>query len=746
MLRGLLPQQLHLRMFIYMALAFTVTIYIFSYILTRQLTNNAITEIDRLTLQRIAQVKDNTDFTLRKLKLYSVRIFRDQNVNGWMTSSEVDYWVFKQMELSLTDYLGIEPFIQSIHVINPSINRMYASDKGLTKLTDEENKEFLEQARSEKSRNLNLRNYEIQGKSYLLLVVQDVIDRGENNSKLAVLLDKEKLQQYILQMNKQIANDVFILNGEGELMLGNVSDKMLKKVRTLSSNGNLGKSHFSVDGEEWSLRYQTLSISGWRIFHLTSLETLNQSISVTRWTILLCFSLLVLIIWMLLYWYSRTNIRPIGTMLQAIQARIGQPYVPSNTVETTVSITSGIESLINKVEQMDRSIKDSKSLIKEERLRQWILNGSLSERYKKEWFQEIPVLAAGSIRIAVLRIRYYAAFCDKYDFPSRKLMKYAMGNIAIEVMRQYGLAGEAVDIGIDHTVLIFPDTKKKETIDTMLQEIKSNIDQWLHFGVVAAVSDPRASNEALLQSYELVMEASMLNFIDGKDRVYSESDLKQFEDRPNYLDEDVIKELVASVRIGNLLAVKGYLEQLAGDMKGMTYSECKMQLIHLIYELMKNFKKLNTVKGMEGIEHTLNQFHHLNEAFHWIETFLHQIVDDLKQRSTNNRKEEIVTEAVQYIRNNLHNPILSVDSIADHTSVSVSYLRAVFREWMDCPISDFISNQRLERVEELLLSTDLTVTEVAEQAGFQTKSHFFTTFKKVFGTTPIQFRQQQKIK
>ncbi|SDC44909.1 AraC-type DNA-binding protein [Paenibacillus sp. UNCCL117] len=745
MFRHLLPQQLHLRMFLYMALAFTVTIYIFSYILTRQLTNNAVTEIDRLTLQRIAQVKDNTDYTLRKLKLYSVRIFRDQNVNNWMTSSEVDYWVFKPMELSLTDYLGIEPFIQSVYVINPGINRIYASDKGFTHLTDEENKEILEQVRSEKSHNLNLQNYEVQGKSYLLLVVRDVIDRGENNSKLAVLLDKEKLQQYILQMNKQIANDVFILNEEGELMLGNISDEMLKQVRTFRLDGNLGKTHFSVDGKEWSLRYQTLSISGWKIFHLTSLETLNQSVSITRWTILLCFSLLVLIIWALLYWYSRTNIRPIGTMLQAIQARIGQPYVPSNTVETTVSITTGIESLINKVEQMNRSIKDSKSLIKEERLRQWILNGPLSEGYRKEWLQEIPVLAAVSIRLAVLRIRFYAAFCDKYDFPSRKLMKYAMSNIANEVMRQYSLTGEAVDIGIDHIVLIFPDTKE-EKIDAMLQEIKSNIDQWLHIGVVAAVSDPKASDEALLQSYELVVEASMLNFIDGHDCVYSESDLKQFENRLNYLDEDVIKELVASVRIGNLLAVKGYLDQLAGDMKGMTYSECKMQLVHLIYELMKSFNKLNTVKGMEGIEHTLNQFHYLHEAFHWIETFLHQIVDDLKQRSTNNRKEEIVTEAVHYIRKNLHNPILSVDSIADHTSVSVSYLRAVFREWMDCPISDFITNQRLDRVKELLLNTDLTVAEVAEQAGFQTKSHFFTTFKKVFGTTPIQFRQQQKIK
>jgi AraC-like DNA-binding protein len=49
-------------------------------------------------------------------------------------------------------------------------------------------------------------------------------------------------------------------------------------------------------------------------------------------------------------------------------------------------------------------------------------------------------------------------------------------------------------------------------------------------------------------------------------------------------------------------------------------------------------------------------------------------------------------------------------------------------------------NKRVESVCTLLIKTDLTVAEIAKQSGFQTKSHFFTIFKKSTGLTPNQYR------
>ncbi|WP_420871922.1 helix-turn-helix transcriptional regulator [Cohnella rhizosphaerae] len=55
-------------------------------------------------------------------------------------------------------------------------------------------------------------------------------------------------------------------------------------------------------------------------------------------------------------------------------------------------------------------------------------------------------------------------------------------------------------------------------------------------------------------------------------------------------------------------------------------------------------------------------------------------------------------------------------------------------------LSEYILQERIAKVKELLATTDWTVTDIGERAGFQTKSHFFTIFKKATGLTPSQYR------
>ncbi|MDG0808602.1 helix-turn-helix domain-containing protein [Cohnella rhizosphaerae] len=59
---------------------------------------------------------------------------------------------------------------------------------------------------------------------------------------------------------------------------------------------------------------------------------------------------------------------------------------------------------------------------------------------------------------------------------------------------------------------------------------------------------------------------------------------------------------------------------------------------------------------------------------------------------------------------------------------------------MQLSLSDFILGLRIEKAKKLLRATDWPITQIMDSAGFQTKSHFFTVFKKATGMTPMQFR------
>ena len=55
---------------------------------------------------------------------------------------------------------------------------------------------------------------------------------------------------------------------------------------------------------------------------------------------------------------------------------------------------------------------------------------------------------------------------------------------------------------------------------------------------------------------------------------------------------------------------------------------------------------------------------------------------------------------------------------------------------------DYLVAYRVEKASRKLLSTDMSVTDIAFAAGFNDLSYFIKTFKKLKGKTPADFRKQ----
>jgi AraC-like DNA-binding protein len=116
-------------------------------------------------------------------------------------------------------------------------------------------------------------------------------------------------------------------------------------------------------------------------------------------------------------------------------------------------------------------------------------------------------------------------------------------------------------------------------------------------------------------------------------------------------------------------------------------------------------------------------------------------MESLSQPNAAGRKAEIVQEINDYVRNHLQDPFLSADTIADHLGYSSSYLRRLYKEAAQTTLADYILSERIEQVKQYLLRTDETLAVIAAKTGFQTRSHFFSTFKKSTGLTPSQYRE-----
>ncbi|MGI6336394.1 MAG: helix-turn-helix domain-containing protein [Eubacteriales bacterium] len=98
-----------------------------------------------------------------------------------------------------------------------------------------------------------------------------------------------------------------------------------------------------------------------------------------------------------------------------------------------------------------------------------------------------------------------------------------------------------------------------------------------------------------------------------------------------------------------------------------------------------------------------------------------------------------VEAAIRFIEDNLAQPITLAD-IAAAANLSPVYFHKRFRLRTGRTPREFLLERRIARARQLLLTTDLPVSLIAERCGFSSQSYFNDRFKKVCSLTPSGYR------
>ena len=100
-----------------------------------------------------------------------------------------------------------------------------------------------------------------------------------------------------------------------------------------------------------------------------------------------------------------------------------------------------------------------------------------------------------------------------------------------------------------------------------------------------------------------------------------------------------------------------------------------------------------------------------------------------------------VARARDYIRKHYRETI-RLEGMAEALGISPSYLSRLFRRETGVCLQDAIAETRVHRAAELLLYSQLSLSEIAIYVHFPNQSYFTKIFKKVMGTTPMTYRSQ----
>ena len=125
-----------------------------------------------------------------------------------------------------------------------------------------------------------------------------------------------------------------------------------------------------------------------------------------------------------------------------------------------------------------------------------------------------------------------------------------------------------------------------------------------------------------------------------------------------------------------------------------------------------------------------------------IDTDLRKVGFELIDTRVNKIIEQIKQAVLEYLGHGMDNQNLKLSSfITKDIAYDYSYLSDLFSSVEGKTIEQYFILQRIEKVKELLVYDQLSLTEISYQTGFSSVHHLSSQFKKVTGLTPSHFKK-----
>ena len=136
-------------------------------------------------------------------------------------------------------------------------------------------------------------------------------------------------------------------------------------------------------------------------------------------------------------------------------------------------------------------------------------------------------------------------------------------------------------------------------------------------------------------------------------------------------------------------------------------------------------------------------FASFSELRKYLEERITAFLDDKETRAEQSRQ-PYIEQINSLIEKHLADSGYGVQQIADDLKLSPAYLSRVYKDRTGRNIIDAITEMRMEKAEDLLISSDKTITEICSEAGYSSSSYFHRVFRKKHLISPGEYRQRMK--
>ena len=331
---------------------------------------------------------------------------------------------------------------------------------------------------------------------------------------------------------------------------------------------------------------------------------------------------------------------------------------------------------------------------------------------------------------------------------------------AVEDMTE-GLPGVLmVELGIEGWAFIIKETEEERSLEQILGEfvkkLRSVIGGYTDIEYFAGVGKTVGRLSELNRCFEEANRAFSYRYLMKRNQIiYSRDQMKG-----GFTDEELKLSSLDVVKMDRKIVEQFLKTGLKSDIRhfvdeyfvSLGTSNIQSLLLRQYVTMDVFFAAVSMLEsigyGTQDLVERCGDFQSMTTIFSTVgqtQEYLQKVLDaaiELRETVSQKKYSSLLKDARAYIEQNYDNEDISLNTVAASVNLSPNHFSMIFNQETGQTFIEFLTYVRMEKAKELLRSSSMKMSEIANAVGYKDAHYFSYLFKKTQDCTPREFRSQ----
>lgn len=511
----------------------------------------------------------------------------------------------------------------------------------------------------------------------------------------------------------------------------------------------------------------TSEINKWKYVSITPRRYVTNQLSYLYFPVLISSAVCALIVCLLILYFSLENYKPLKKIISVAKRNTDDVVSQQGEYDMINNILN--DYITNK--QRLESIQHHELSDKRAQFLSDLANGYLNKHPNPEREMENLDIHFISDYFAVVCFNITDAsqlFSDDEtaeqidDDETAKLIRFIMTNVFEELIGKYHCGYMAETHGRLMCIISFHPERLScyhADIAEAVSKAKQFIQENFMFSFTASASSIHKGLDAVTSAYwEANKTMSYRLFIKNEDLIIFEN--IQNPASNNLFNSDAEHRLINFIRLGDSKIAQSIIDAIFAD-ESIDVGQAHILTIRIVAavsgavlddpdsdtaidysKFMRCIDRL--IPSHEGyISHrdTFREFITISCDIMEQRRALHKENEEKSKEADSSASDTLLDNVKNYIQQNYSDSNLHLASLGEFFGITPYYLSNIFKKTEGVTLMDYIARLRVDKTKALIDSSDMSMSEIAANVGFNNVRTFLRTFRKLEGITPSQYRE-----